>query len=251
MRILAVPCLKDNYAYLVIDGTYAVCVDPSEHTEVSTAIAREGLQLGGIWLTHHHWDHVGGVEQLVAQNPGIEVVAHKTDAEKIKGVTRVVDDGDTIETGPLRAKIIHNPGHTLGAISFWIARSGSAGPRSSAEGGAEWIDDAVFTGDTLFGAGCGRVFEGTMEMMHASLQKLAALPPETRVYFGHEYTASNLRYGMHAEPENAAMKQRAESLTPPSTPSTIGLERETNPFLRARDAAEFAARRTVKDSFKG
>jgi len=232
MRVLAVPCLKDNYAYLVIDGTYAVCVDPSEHTPVSTAIAREGLQLGGIWLTHHHWDHVGGVAELVAQTPGIEVVAHKIDAEKIKGVTRIVDDGDAIETGPLRAKIIHNPGHTLGAISFWI-------------------DDAVFTGDTLFGAGCGRVFEGTMEMMHASLQKLAALPPETRVFFGHEYTASNLRYGMHAEPENTAMKQRADSLTPPSTPSTIGLERETNPFVRARDAAEFAERRTVKDSFKG
>ena len=231
MRILAVPCLQDNYAYLVIEGTYAVCVDPSEHTPVSTAIAREGVKLGAIWLTHHHWDHVGGVAKLLEETPGIEVIAHETDGAKVPTVTRTVVDGETIECGPLRAKIIHNPGHTLGAISFWI-------------------DDAVFTGDTLFGAGCGRVFEGSMEMMHASLQKLAALPPETRVFFGHEYTASNLRYAMHAEPDNAAMKQRAAAIAPPSTPSTIGLERETNPFVRAGDAAEFAARRTAKDTFK-
>ncbi|HTL34820.1 MAG TPA: hydroxyacylglutathione hydrolase [Kofleriaceae bacterium] len=231
MRIVAVPCLKDNYAYLVIEGTYAVIVDPSEHTPVRSAIAREGVTLKGIWLTHHHWDHVGGVEKLVEEDPSLEVYAHETDAEKIKGVTHRVKDGDTIHCGPLTAKIVHNPGHTLGAISYWI-------------------DDAVFTGDTLFGAGCGRVFEGTMEMMHASLQKLGALPPATRVYFGHEYTASNLRYGIHAEPDNAAMKQRAESLTPPSTPSTIQLERDTNPFLRVTDAAGFAARRTEKDTFK-
>ncbi|HUS31586.1 MAG TPA: hydroxyacylglutathione hydrolase [Kofleriaceae bacterium] len=231
MRVLAIPCLKDNYAYLVIEGTYAVIVDPSEHTPVRTAIEREGVTLGGIWLTHHHWDHVGGVEKLVEETPGLVVVAHAADAPRAPKVTHVVEDGETIQCGPLRTKIIHNPGHTLGAISYLI-------------------DDCVFTGDTLFGAGCGRVFEGTMEMMHASLQKLAALPPKTKVYFGHEYTASNLRYAMHAEPDNAAMKQRAESLATPSTPSLIGLERETNPFLRAADAADFAARRGEKDSFK-
>jgi hydroxyacylglutathione hydrolase len=231
MRIVAVPCLKDNYAYLVIEGTYAACVDPSEHTPVRTAIAREGVQLGAIWLTHHHLDHVGGVQALLAETPGLEVIAHETDAKKVPTVTRTVVDGEALASGPLQARIIHNPGHTLGAISYWTR-------------------EAVFTGDTLFGAGCGRVFEGTMEMMHASLQKLAALPPETRAFFGHEYTASNLRYAMHAEPDNAAMKQRAESLQAPSTPSTIGLERETNPFLRVRDATEFAARRSEKDGFK-
>ena len=233
MRVLAVPCLKDNYAYLVIEGTYAAVVDPSEVEPVKVAIAREGLTLGAIWLTHHHWDHVGGVEGLLAESPDLIVVAHATDAAKIKGVTKIVEDGDSIECGPLRAKIVHNPGHTLGACSYWM------------QDGA-----AVFTGDTLFGAGCGRVFEGTMEMMHASLQKLAALPPSTKVYFGHEYTASNLRYGQHAEPANAEMKQRAESLHAPTTPSTIALERATNPFLRVSDAAQFAARRTEKDSFK-
>ena len=119
-----------------------------------------------------------------------------------------------------------------------------------------WIADAhdgagaVFTGDTLFGAGCGRLFEGTAEMMHASLQALAALPPSTRVYFGHEYTAANLKYATHVEPENAAVVARAAALPTPSTPSTIADERATNPFILARDADEFAARRKEKDTFR-
>ena len=233
MRIVPVACLKDNYAYLVIDGTYAAVVDPSEHTPVLEAASRLGVDLGAIWLTHHHWDHVGGVEELCKLHPNIEVVAHPVDAAKAKvpKVDKRVEDGETFTTGPLTANVIHNPGHTLGAISFLI-------------------EDAVFTGDTLFAAGCGRVFEGTMEMMHASLQKLAALPPETRVYFGHEYTASNLEFAAHAEPDNAQVRSRAESLVTPSTPSTIGDELATNPFVRAKTAAEFAARRTDKDNFK-
>jgi hydroxyacylglutathione hydrolase len=163
-------------------------------------------------------------------------------------VTRAVNDGDTIELGGVRAKIIHNPGHTLGAITFVV-------------------DDAcAFTGDTLFAAGCGRVFEGTPAMMHASLARLAALPPATRVYFGHEYTANNLRFAAAVEPENAQVAARAAALRTPSTPSTIADERATNPFLRsdaptviaaarARGAAEdpvsvFAAIRAWKDSFR-
>lgn len=232
MRIVSVPCLKDNFAYLVIDddGRCAV-VDPGEAAPVEAALAREHARLAAVWATHHHPDHVGGIGELVARHGGVEVVIGVKDAAKTPHVTRRLDDGDEVALGALRARCIHNPGHTLGAITFWI-------------------EDAAFTGDTLFGAGCGRVFEGTMEMMHASLQKLAALPPETRVFFGHEYTAGNLKYAMHAEPSNAAMKQRAESLTPPSTPSTIGLERETNPFMRAADAAQFGERRTEKDTFK-
>jgi hydroxyacylglutathione hydrolase len=231
MQVLAVPCLKDNYAYLIIKGTYAVCVDPSEAKPVVGALSTTRLQLRGIWLTHHHHDHIGGVEELVAAYPGIEVVAHKSDATRIPKLTRLVDDGDVVEHDGFRASIIHNPGHTLGAISYVI-------------------DDCVFTGDTLFGAGCGRVFEGTMEMMHASLQKLAALPRETKVYFGHEYTASNLKYAAHAVPNNAAITSRISSLTTPSTPSTIADELATNPFLLARDADEFAERRREKDSFR-
>jgi hydroxyacylglutathione hydrolase len=231
MQVLAVSCLEDNYAYLIIKGTYAVCVDPSEAKPVVDALSTSRLQLRGIWLTHHHHDHIGGVGPLVEANPGIEVVGHKSDASRIPKLTRLVEDGDVVEHDGFRATIIHNPGHTLGAISYVI-------------------DGCAFTGDTLFGAGCGRVFEGTMEMMHASLQKLAALPPDTKVYFGHEYTASNLKFAAHAVPGNAAIAARATALKTPSTPSTIGEELATNPFLLARDADEFAVRRREKDSFR-
>jgi hydroxyacylglutathione hydrolase len=234
MRVLPIPCLSDNYAYLVIEGTYAAIVDPSTAEPVLEVIAREGVTPAAIWLTHHHWDHVGGVEGIVAAHPSIEVVAHKSDQARSPKVTKLVDEGDVVELGPVRAKILHNPGHTLGAISYWI----------------EDGDGAVFTGDTLFAAGCGRVFEGTPEMMYASLTKLAALPPSTRVYFGHEYTAANLKFAAHVEPANQAIAVALASVKAPTTPSTIADERATNPFLLAKDAAEFAARREAKNNFK-
>ncbi|HEU4610925.1 MAG TPA: hydroxyacylglutathione hydrolase [Kofleriaceae bacterium] len=234
MRVLPIPCLADNYAYLVIEGTYAAIVDPSTASPVLEVITREGVTPTAIWLTHHHWDHVGGVEGIVAAYPSIEVVAHKSDQARSPKVTKLVDEGDVVELGPVRAKIIYNPGHTLGAISYWI----------------EDGDGAVFTGDTLFAAGCGRVFEGTPEMMYASLTKLAALPPTTRVYFGHEYTAANLKFAAHVEPANQAIATRLAGVKAPTTPSTIADERATNPFLLAKDAAEFAARREAKNNFK-
>src|SRR5215470_15576885 len=192
MRVVPVPCLKDNYAYLVIDGARAAVVDPGEAPPIEAALAREGVQLAAIWATHHHYDHVDGVPALVAAHPGIEVIAGATDAEKVKHVTRVVTEGDVVELGAVRAKIIHNPGHTLGAVSFYIEDPG-----------------VVFTGDTLFAAGCGRVFEGTPPMMRQSLEKLGALPPATRVYFGHEYTAANLKFAAAVEPDNAQIRDRA------------------------------------------
>jgi hydroxyacylglutathione hydrolase len=224
MRIVPVPCLKDNFAYLLIDGDRAAVVDPSEAAPVEAALAREGVTLAAIWLTHHHWDHVGGVAALAAARPGLPVVAGERDADKIAGVTHRLADGDHTELGGLRARAIHNPGHTLGAISFTL-------------------DGVVFTGDTLFGGGCGRVFEGDPAMMHASLMRLASLPPETRVYFGHEYTASNLRFAAAVEPDSAAVARRAAELPSPSTPSTIADERATNPFLRAAEPAVIAAAR--------
>jgi hydroxyacylglutathione hydrolase len=232
MRVVVVPCLKDNFAYLVIDGTRAAVVDPGEAPPVEAALARERVELAAIWLTHHHHDHVGGVKDLLAAHPGIEVVAHSHDHERSPGVTKTVEDGDTFQFGSLRAEVIFNPGHTLGAISYVVS-------------------GAVFTGDTLFAAGCGRLFEGTAEMMYTSLKRLASLPPETRVYFGHEYTAANLAFARAVEPDNAAVATRAANLPAPSTPSTIADERATNPFIRAADVAAFAERRTRKDTFKG
>jgi len=248
MRVVAVPCLKDNFAYLVIDGDgQCAVVDPGEAPPVEAALVRENVQLKAIWATHHHHDHVGGIPELVARRPGLEVVVGVKDAPRTPHVTRTVDDGDEVTLGTLRARCIHNPGHTLGAVSFVV-------------------EGCVFTGDTLFGGGCGRVFEGDPAMMHASLMRLAALPPDTKVYFGHEYTASNLRFASAVEPDNAAVADRARSLATPSTPSTIAAERATNPFLRSAepkvtDAAKrrgaagdpvsvFAAVRAWKDNFK-
>lgn len=229
MRVISVPVLRDNLSYLIIDGGYAAVVDPGEAGPIAAALQTQGVTLSAIWLTHHHWDHVGGVDGLV--RPGVEVIAHDSDRSRAPKVTQTVRDGDVVALGPLRATIIHNPGHTLGAITYVI-------------------EGCAFTGDTLFGAGCGRVFEGTMEMMHASLRRLAALPPETRVYFGHEYTAANLKFAQHVEPDNREIAVRANAIPTPSTPSTIALELATNPFLRVRDAAEFAERRTAKDAFR-
>lgn len=222
MNVVVVPCLKDNFAYLVIEDGKAAVVDPSEAAPVEAALAREGATLTAIWLTHHHWDHVGGVKDLVAAHAGIEVVASTKDSEKIEGVTREVNDGDHVAHGSLSARVIENPGHTLGAITFLV-------------------EGCAFTGDTLFAGGCGRVFEGDAAMMHASLMKLAALPDDTKVYCGHEYTASNLRFAAAVEPGNRAVAERAANVPAPSVPSRMDEERATNPFLRAAEPAVIAA----------
>lgn len=263
MRIVTVPCLADNFCYLVIDETTrrAAVVDPGEAAPVAAALAREGVALGAVWATHHHADHVGGVKELLkaAGTDGIEVVGHTHDrgALRIPGQTRSVEDGETVSMDGLRAQIIYNPGHTLGAISYWLRDEG-----------------AVFTGDTLFGGGCGRVFEGTPPMMHASLHKLAALPAPTRVYFGHEYTVANLKFAAAVEPDCEDIHVRATAVAAArargehSTPSTMGEELATNPFLRTADedvreaaaardpaaahdpVAAFAALRAWKNEFK-
>jgi len=247
MQVVAVPCLKDNFAYLVIEGGRAAVVDPSEAEPIKAALAANNVTLGAIWATHHHWDHTGGIADLLIAYPGTEVVIGRADAEKVKGITRVVDDGDDLSFGPLRVKVIHNPGHTLGAVTFVV-------------------EDCAFTGDTLFCGGCGRVFEGDPAMMHASLMKLAQLPAHTKVYCGHEYTAANLKFAAAVEPGNQAISDRLASLTLPSVPSTMAVEVATNPFLRASEpavidaaaargaagdpAAVFGAIREWKNNFK-
>lgn len=227
MRIVPISCLKDNYAYLVVcEATRtAAVVDPSEAKPVIEAAQQEGVALKAIWNTHHHWDHTGGNKDLLGAFPELEVIGHASDKGRIPGQTTFVQDGEEVTLGKeLRARIIHNPGHTSGAISFHLA--GDA-------------DGAVFTGDTLFLSGCGRLFEGTPAQMHASLSRLAALPDATRIYCGHEYTASNLRFAAAVEPGNEAVQARAREVErvraagAPSVPGTLADERATNPFLRA------------------
>jgi hydroxyacylglutathione hydrolase len=235
VRVVSIPCLRDNYAYLVIceSTNRAAALDPSEAAPVLEAVESEGVELVAIWNTHHHWDHTGGNAGLAAAIDGLEVVGHVSDEGRIPGQTARVDHGDTVSLGDsITASIIHNPGHTSGAISYHVADPG-----------------VVFTGDTLFAGGCGRVFEGTPEQMTASLDKLAALPPQTRVYCGHEYTASNLQFAAAVEPDNQLLAERRREVDrvraagKPTVPYTIEIDLATNPFLRVREPAVIAAAR--------
>jgi hydroxyacylglutathione hydrolase len=247
MQVEIIPSLVDNYAYLVVaPGGEAAIVDPAEATPVWAALRRHRVRLAAIWNTHHHSDHTGGNTELLAALPNLEVHGHRRDRGRIQGQTVFHEDGDEIHLGSLSGRVIHNPGHTLGAVTYLI-------------------EDAAFTGDTLFSAGCGRIFEGDAPMMFASLAKLAALPPETRVYPGHEYTQANLAFALAVDPGNSAARELKREVDDrrtrgqPTVPSTIGKEKEVNPFLRAlhlaveRGAATalegFAALRRQKDHF--
>ena len=204
LLIEPVPCLRDNYAYLLRepDRGDAWLVDPSEAGPPAEALRRHGCTLRGIFATHHHHDHVGGIAELVGWFPGVWVAGHDSDRGRIPGQTNFVaaptdawiDAG--IEVGGRRVLALHIPGHTRGAIAWRIAGE----------------PDDVFTGDTLFAGGCGRLFEGTPAQMHESLQRITALPGATRLWFGHEYTAANLRFAAVAEPDNAAVPRRAAGL---------------------------------------
>jgi hydroxyacylglutathione hydrolase len=257
MRIVPVACLKDNYSYLVISrGGEAAIVDASEAAPVRDALRREGARARAIWSTHHHWDHVGGNDELARELDIDEVVGHVSDRGRLPAQTRGVDSGDSVAVGEIEARCIHIPGHTMGAVAYAVESEGV---------------HAVFTGDTLFCGGCGRLFEGTPGQMHASLARLLTLPDETRVFCGHEYTENNLRFGAHAEPSNGeiaralarAARLRAEGK--PTMGTTLDEERRTNPFLRVRskeirgclciapeadDATAFGAIRAAKDAFR-
>ncbi len=257
MQITPVPCLKDNFAYLLrADGERrALVVDPSEAQPVLAAADKLGLEIAGVLNTHHHWDHVGGNEELAKKFDQLGVYGHVSDKDRIPAFTKGVEEGDELELLGLSFRIFHIPGHTLGAVAYIVG-------------------DAVFTGDTMFAAGCGRLFEGTPAQMYESLNvKLGSLPDATRVYFGHEYTASNLRFAAHLEPNNAAVKEKAARVAgmldrgEHTTPSTIGEERATNPFMRCESpelvksiegsltadrspSAVLGAVRAAKDSFR-
>jgi hydroxyacylglutathione hydrolase len=257
-RVISVPCLSDNYAYIVVcEATNeAAIVDASEAAPVLAAVRDQSIDVKAIWSTHHHPDHVGGNEE-VARALGIkEISGHASDRGRIPGQTQFLETGDVVSVGHVHARALHIPGHTLGAVAYIL----EAGEQR-----------AVFTGDTLFLAGCGRLFEGTPAQMHASLQSLAELDDRTQVYCGHEYTASNLRFAHHVEPSNSDVARAASETAKrreqnePTVPGTMEREKAINPFLRvnapeirrtlgiaegADDAAAFAAIRKAKDGFR-
>jgi hydroxyacylglutathione hydrolase len=249
MQIEIVPCLTDNYAYLLKSGAYCAVVDPSEAAPVAAALDRLGWRPAYILNTHHHIDHVGGNLELKALY-GAQIVGPGKDAGRIPGIDTGVDERSGWEFAGHAVRVLEVPGHTSGAIAFVM------------EGHA-------FTGDTLFALGCGRMFEGDAAMMWNSLSKLAALPDATRIYCGHEYTENNGRFALTVEPNNAALKARmtdvmaARAKGQPTIPSTIGMEKQANPFLRpqsdeirknlgmetASDMAVFGEVRRRKDNF--
>jgi hydroxyacylglutathione hydrolase len=223
LEIEQIPVLKDNYVYLVREpasGAVAA-VDPSVHEPVLARLAAKGWTLTHVLNTHHHADHTGGNLGLKSAT-GCTIVGYRHDAERIPGIDIRVDDGESYEFGAQSAKVIAIPGHTRGHIAFWFGDS-----------------KTVFCGDTLFALGCGRLFEGTPAQMWTSLGRLRALPDDTMVYCGHEYTQNNARFALTVEPGNAALVSRSAEIDAtrakglPTVPSPMGLERATNPFLRA------------------
>jgi hydroxyacylglutathione hydrolase len=224
MAIVAVPQLKDNYAYLVIDDASKQCgvVDCSEADKVLAEVSRRGLKLVAVLPTHWHPDHVGGNLDLVRAVPGLRVYGARGEDGRIPAMTDEVEDHDEVAVGPIRGRVIGIPAHTSGHIAYYFPAL-----------------KAVFTGDTLFIAGCGRVFEGKAETMVASLGRLAALPDDTQVYCGHEYTEANIRFALTIEPDNRDLQARADEARRQvaagraTIPTTIGAEKRANVFLRA------------------
>jgi hydroxyacylglutathione hydrolase len=257
MDVIPIPQLTDNYAYLIVDDATnkAAVVDCAEASAVLQAAQDRGADLIAILPTHHHWDHVGGHEELLRHRK-LTVYGYAGEAHRIPGCTTEIREGDSIAIGAVGARVIFIPAHTSGHLAYYFER-----------------ERAVFTGDTLFVGGCGRLFEGDAALMMRSLEKLMALPDDTRIYCGHEYTEKNLRFALTLEPNNAALRQKhawAVEQTRkrlPTVPTTLAAERATNPFLRWKspelratlrrqfpdlgddDVSIFARTRALKDEF--
>ena len=243
LHITPVPILSDNYAWLLKDqeSLELAVVDPAEEAPVLAAIeaaTRSGGRLSMILLTHHHDDHIAAADAIRAHT-GAVIVGAAADRHRLPRLDQAVGEGDVVMLGASRADVIKTPGHTRGHISFFFPAT-----------------PALFCGDTLFSLGCGRLLEGSAAEMYHSLSRLAALPDETLICCGHEYTASNARFALAALPENAPLAQQARRISErraeglPTVPVRLGDERTTNPFLLARDLAEFTRLRTWKDGFR-
>lgn len=223
LEIQLVPVLSDNYVHLIHDGRSGAtaAVDPAVAEPVLAALKRRGWRLTHVLCTHHHNDHIGGVPQVKAAT-GCTVIGAAADAHRIPGLDVKVKEGDTVSLGEHKGRIFEVPGHTSGHIAYWFEDS-----------------RALFCGDTVFSLGCGRLFEGTPAQMWASLGKIRALPDDTRVYCGHEYTSENAGFALTLEPDNPAVRKRTEEARAldaagkPTIPSLLADEKAANPFFRA------------------
>ncbi|MCE2829065.1 MAG: hydroxyacylglutathione hydrolase [Sphingomonadales bacterium] len=237
LEIVRIPVLSDNYVWLVHEPVSGetMAVDPAVAEPVLAEAQQRGWQITQIWNTHWHPDHTGG-NAAIREATGCTITGPAAEAERIPTLDRLVSEGDTIALGSVTARVLDVPAHTAGHIAYHFAD-----------------DRAAFVGDTLFAMGCGRLFEGTAEQMFANMRKLEVLGDETRIYCAHEYTMSNGRFALTVEPENAALVSRMAEVTAirergePTVPTTIALERATNPFMRASSVAELAERRAAKD----
>ena len=243
-RVERIPALRDNYIFLVVRGDQALVVDPAEAAPVRRWMEQEGLDLVAVLQTHHHSDHIGGTPELLRRWPQAAVVASGDDRDRIPFQTRGVGDGERLELLGLTITVLAVPGHTRSHLAYHLpAQAGLPGE--------------LFCGDTLFAGGCGRLFEGTPAQMQASLQRLTALPADTRVWCAHEYTEGNLRWAAARRPDDPLIAARLEAVRAaraaerPTIPSTIAEERATNLFVRAESSEELALLRADKDGWHG
>jgi len=239
MRIEIIPCLQDNYSYLIIDenNNSACVIDPSEADPIISFVENNNIKLQYILNTHHHFDHIGGNKEL-KKKFGSTVLGFKEDSHRIPEIDILLENDQIWKAQNFIAKIIHIPGHTLGHICFYF-----------------FNEKLIFTGDTLFSLGCGRIFEGTYKQMFDSLNKIKSLPKETKVYCGHEYTLNNSKFCIKHDSENLELKKKINDISKkiknglPTIPSTIKEELDCNIFLRTEDLESFSKLRDLKDNF--
>lgn len=242
VKVEAVPCLEDNYLWLLRDGptgAVAIC-DPGEAGPAIAAVEQAGGRLDQILLTHHHGDHIDGVADLKARFPTAKIIGGKPDAHRLPKLDLAVGEGDIVEFGAAQARVMHLPGHTTGHIAFHFD-----------------ADHFMLCGDIVFALGCGRPLEaGGMADLFNSFQRLARLPHQTRFCCGHEYTEANARFALSIDPDNKALRAEAEAAGAlraagrPTVPTTLAQELSANPYFRAHDLAEFTARREAKNHFR-